>query len=247
MQDNPQALLPKPQLPVVPPPGSRPLSNARHEHYCRLRSLLRPKAQALREAGMRAVKSPQTHSNNSSANLHTYKFHPRKPAETENLRLPSGGERCGYHYQSPRRSRKRASARMRRGGLWRTPSRCPRCAARARSARISLWGRHRRIDLPPKRQAANRADGRVKTIETRTAHTRSRHAHRGTARRVNMTNQDCSLGDRLAAMQENKRIRRYVPLVVDVGSIISIIGIMLAVLIVIWAIGREARVAWGAA
>jgi hypothetical protein len=48
-------------------------------------------------------------------------------------------------------------------------------------------------------------------------------------------------------MQENKRIRRYVPLVVDVGSIISIIGIMLAVLIVIWAIGREARVAWGAA
>jgi hypothetical protein len=113
MQDNPQALLPKPQLPVVPPPGSRPLSNARHEHYCRLRSLLRPKAQALREAGMRAVKSPQTHSNNSSANLHTYKFHPRKPAETENLRLPSGGERCGYHHQSPPRSRKRASARMR--------------------------------------------------------------------------------------------------------------------------------------
>ena len=40
MQDNPQALLPKPQLPVVPLPGSRPLSNARHEHYCRLRSLL---------------------------------------------------------------------------------------------------------------------------------------------------------------------------------------------------------------
>jgi hypothetical protein len=62
-----------------------------------------------------------------------------------------------------------------------------------------------------------------------------------------MTNQDCSLGDRLAAMQENKRIRRYVPLVVDVGSIISIIGIMPAVLIAIWAIGREARVAWGAA
>jgi hypothetical protein len=55
MQDNPQALLPKPQLPVVPLPGSRPLSNARHEHYCRLRSLLWPKAQALREAGIRPL------------------------------------------------------------------------------------------------------------------------------------------------------------------------------------------------
>jgi hypothetical protein len=63
MQDNPQALLPKPQLPVVPLPGSRPLSNARHEHYCRLRSLLRPKAQALREAGMRAVRNHDAVSN----------------------------------------------------------------------------------------------------------------------------------------------------------------------------------------
>jgi hypothetical protein len=63
MQDNPQALLPKPQLPVVPLPGSRPLSNARHEHYCRLRSLLCPKGQALREAGMRAVKNHDAVSN----------------------------------------------------------------------------------------------------------------------------------------------------------------------------------------
>jgi hypothetical protein len=63
MQDDPQALLPKPQLPVVSLPGSRPLSNARHEHYCRLRSLLWPKAQALREAGMRAVKNHDAVSN----------------------------------------------------------------------------------------------------------------------------------------------------------------------------------------
>ena len=63
MQDNPQALLPKPQLPIVPLPGSRPLSNARHEHYCRLLSLLWPKGQALREAGMRAVKNHDAVSN----------------------------------------------------------------------------------------------------------------------------------------------------------------------------------------
>jgi hypothetical protein len=63
MQDNPQALLPKPQLPIVPLPGSRPLSNVRHEHYCRLRSLLCPKGQALREAGMRAVKNHDAVSN----------------------------------------------------------------------------------------------------------------------------------------------------------------------------------------
>jgi hypothetical protein len=63
MQDNPQALLLKPQLPAVPLPGSRPLSNARHEHYCRLRSLLWPKGQALREAGMRAVKNHDAVSN----------------------------------------------------------------------------------------------------------------------------------------------------------------------------------------
>ena len=63
MQDNSQALLTKPQLPIVPPPGSRPLANARHEHYCRLRSLLCPKGQALREAGMRAVKNHDAVSN----------------------------------------------------------------------------------------------------------------------------------------------------------------------------------------
>jgi hypothetical protein len=62
MQDSPQALLPKPQL-VVPLPGSRPLSNVRHEQYCRLRSLLCPKGQALREAGMRAVKNHDAVSN----------------------------------------------------------------------------------------------------------------------------------------------------------------------------------------
>jgi hypothetical protein len=63
MQDNSQTLRPKPQLPVVSLPGSQPLSNARHEHYCRLRSLLWPKAQALREAGMRAVKNHDAVSN----------------------------------------------------------------------------------------------------------------------------------------------------------------------------------------
>jgi hypothetical protein len=63
MQDNPQEFVPKPQLPVVSLPGSRPLSNARHEHYCRLRSLLWPKGQALREAGMRAVKNHDAVSN----------------------------------------------------------------------------------------------------------------------------------------------------------------------------------------
>jgi hypothetical protein len=63
MHDNPEDLPLKPQLPVVPLLGSRPLSNARHEHYCRLRSLLWPKAQALREAGMRAVKNYDAVSN----------------------------------------------------------------------------------------------------------------------------------------------------------------------------------------
>jgi hypothetical protein len=63
MPDNPQALPPKPQLPVVSLPGSQPLSNARHEHYCRLRSLPWPKAQALREAGMRAVRNHDAVSN----------------------------------------------------------------------------------------------------------------------------------------------------------------------------------------
>src|SRR6516225_1385697 len=63
MQDNPQALLPKAQLSVVPLPGSRPLSNTRHEHYSRLRSLLCPKGRALHEAGMRAVKNHDAVSN----------------------------------------------------------------------------------------------------------------------------------------------------------------------------------------
>jgi hypothetical protein len=63
MQDNPQALLPKAQLSVVPLPGSRPLSNTRHEHYSRLRLLRCPKGRALREAGMRAVKKHDAVSN----------------------------------------------------------------------------------------------------------------------------------------------------------------------------------------
>jgi hypothetical protein len=63
MQDNPKEFVPKPQLPVVSLPGSRSLSNVRHEHYCRLRSLLCPKGQALREAGMRAVKNHDAVSN----------------------------------------------------------------------------------------------------------------------------------------------------------------------------------------
>jgi hypothetical protein len=63
MQDDPQVLLQRPQLLVVSLPGSWPLSNARHEHYCRLRSLLCPKGQALREAGMRAVKNHDAVSN----------------------------------------------------------------------------------------------------------------------------------------------------------------------------------------
>ena len=54
---------PKLQLPVLSLPGSQPLSNARHEDYCRLRSLLCPKGQALREAGMRAVKNHDAVSN----------------------------------------------------------------------------------------------------------------------------------------------------------------------------------------
>ena len=70
---NPQALLPKPQLSVVPLPGSQPLSNARHEHYCRLRSLLCPKGQALREAGMRAVKNHDAVSNATHSKLQASK------------------------------------------------------------------------------------------------------------------------------------------------------------------------------
>jgi len=63
MQDNPQEFVPKQQLSIVPLPGSQPLANARHEHFCRLRSLLCPKGQALREAGMRAVKNHDAVSN----------------------------------------------------------------------------------------------------------------------------------------------------------------------------------------
>ena len=62
-----------------------------------------------------------------------------------------------------------------------------------------------------------------------------------------MTNQDYSLDGWLTTIQGNEEIRRCVLLLADVGTIIGIIAFMLAVLIVIWASGREARVAWAAA
>jgi uncharacterized membrane protein len=62
-----------------------------------------------------------------------------------------------------------------------------------------------------------------------------------------MANQDCSLDRQLTTIRGSERIRRRVLLLVHVGIIISIIAIMLAVLIVILANGREARVAWAAA
>jgi hypothetical protein len=62
-----------------------------------------------------------------------------------------------------------------------------------------------------------------------------------------MTNQDYSLDGWLTTTQGNEGIRRCVLLLADVGTIIGIIAVMLAVLIVIWAAGREARVAWAAA
>ena len=61
-----------------------------------------------------------------------------------------------------------------------------------------------------------------------------------------MTNQDRLL-DELTTIQEYERIRRSVLLLVKVGSTISIIAIVLAVLIVILVAGREARIAWAAA
>jgi len=53
-----------------------------------------------------------------------------------------------------------------------------------------------------------------------------------------MTDQDCSPDWRLT-----KGIRRCLPLLVPVGTMIGAIAIMLALLIVMWAAGREARVA----
>jgi hypothetical protein len=61
-----------------------------------------------------------------------------------------------------------------------------------------------------------------------------------------MTNQDCSLDGELTTIQGYERIRRSVLLLVQVGSTISIIAIVIAVLIVIWGAGREARIAWAA-
>jgi hypothetical protein len=61
-----------------------------------------------------------------------------------------------------------------------------------------------------------------------------------------MTNQDCPLDGELTTIQGYERIRRSVLLLVQVGSTISIIAIVLAVLIVIWGAGRKARIAWAA-
>ena len=61
-----------------------------------------------------------------------------------------------------------------------------------------------------------------------------------------MTNQDCPLDGELTTIQGYERIRRSVLLLVQVGSTISIIAVVLAVLIVIWGAGRKARIAWAA-
>ena len=61
-----------------------------------------------------------------------------------------------------------------------------------------------------------------------------------------MTEQDCSFDWRLTTFQGNKGIRRCLPLLVEVGTIIGIIAIMLAVLMVVWAAGRQVHVAWAA-
>jgi hypothetical protein len=62
-----------------------------------------------------------------------------------------------------------------------------------------------------------------------------------------MTSEDFSLGGRQPTIQRSEQIRRGVLLLVHLGTIIGLIAITLAVLIVIWAAGREARVAWTAA
>jgi peptidoglycan biosynthesis protein MviN/MurJ (putative lipid II flippase) len=60
-----------------------------------------------------------------------------------------------------------------------------------------------------------------------------------------MIDQDRSLDCRLTTVQGNERICRCVSLLVDVGTMIGAIATLLALLIVIWAAGREVRVAWG--
>jgi hypothetical protein len=92
------------------------------------------------------------------------------------------------------------------------------------------------------------AAARIKTIETKTTHTRGPvtltvEQHVAST----MTNHDCSLDGRPTNIRGNERIRRCILLLVHVGTTISIIAIVLAVLIVIRATGREARVAWAAA
>jgi hypothetical protein len=72
---------------------------------------------------------------------------------------------------------------------------------------------------PPFSHRAKSNDGtarpRIKTIETKTAHTRRHHAQGRTARCVNMANEDYSLAGRLAVIQEGDRIRRCALLVVN--------------------------------
>jgi hypothetical protein len=62
-----------------------------------------------------------------------------------------------------------------------------------------------------------------------------------------MTSEDFSLGGRQPTIQRSERIRRCVLLVMEYGSMIGVIAVLLAVLIVIWVGGREARVAWARA
>jgi hypothetical protein len=64
---------------------------------------------------------------------------------------------------------------------------------------------------------------------------------------VNVTSEDRSLAGRLATIQRNERIRRGVLLVTVYGGLIRVIAVLLAVLILIWPGGREARVAWARA
>jgi hypothetical protein len=72
------------------------------------------------------------------------------------------------------------------------------------------------------------------------------HASCNSMLRQAMTDQDCSLDWRLTTIQGNEEIRRRLPPLVEIGTMIGIIAIMLAVLIVIWAAGPEARAAWAA-
>jgi len=49
------AVIPREDARLVAIPGAQPLRNPKHERYCRLRSVLRPKADAYRQAGLSAT------------------------------------------------------------------------------------------------------------------------------------------------------------------------------------------------